>query len=99
MAFHDTRIHRGRAQISPSRNTHWPHEHGIRVPSLSASFYWLAGAIARARQRRKTYRILSALSDRTLDDIGLTRADVGDLAHGSAATAATRLEIAAHRRS
>ena len=80
MAFHDPRIHRRPAQIGFLQNSLWPRPHDLRSASLSAPFHRLAGAIARARQRQKNNRILSALDDRALADIGLTRAEVDGLA-------------------
>lgn len=47
---------------------------------VAASARWLAEAHQRARMARKTYRTLHALSDRQLNDIGLSRDEIGSVA-------------------
>jgi len=59
----------------------------------------LAGRIRRARLERATVRKLSALDDRMLRDIGLTRADVRDVSATLAARDAKRERVRAVARS
>jgi len=50
------------------------------------SFDWLRTpitAIQKRMERRKTIRQLSALSDRDLNDMGITRGDIYSVAHGT----------------
>ena len=63
--------------------------------ALVRSFRWLAEAHHRALLTRKTYRTLHALSDRQLNDIGLSRHEISSVADAVANNPpATRLTIA-----
>lgn len=58
----------------------------------------VAAAVRRAQRRRRTYRELSGLSDRALQDIGLTRHELGHVAMQAAdADPETGLTLAALR--
>lgn len=51
--------------------------HGFAfAPRLTRAIETLAARLAEARERRSTRLALEKLSDRELDDIGLTRGDV-----------------------
>ena len=51
----------------------------LSLAPVSRAFARLSEGWAERAQRRETYRALDRLSDRELDDIGLTRADVDDM--------------------
>lgn len=50
--------------------------------SLRNLFRGAAAKLAAYRQFRQTYEALSVMTDRELDDIGITRADIGRVARG-----------------
>lgn len=52
---------------------------------MPAPFRAALAAFRRYRQGRKTYQILAQMTQRELDDIGLTRGDLKELAWGSPA--------------
>ena len=58
--------------------------------ALAAAFRRVADSIARARRRRRNEAELSALSDRALRDIGLSRADIASVSRLAADDAAFR---------
>ncbi len=53
--------------------------------AVTAPFRGLIEALRRARGERETYRNLSRLSDRQLQDIGISRSEIGDIAQAVAA--------------
>ncbi|MEM0934487.1 MAG: DUF1127 domain-containing protein [Pseudomonadota bacterium] len=61
-------------------------DHSVRAPLASkGSFFANAfAAVQRYRLMRRTYNELSALSNRELDDLGLGRGDLMDVARKSA---------------
>ncbi|MDH3264245.1 MAG: DUF1127 domain-containing protein [Paracoccaceae bacterium] len=57
-------------------------------PALLDLFHGLAGRVREARAKRRAYNItlreLSALSDRDLDDLGISRLNIPEIARESA---------------
>jgi len=52
----------------------------LRLPSFSAFRARVTLAVRRARVAKDTYRDLSRLSDRELEDIGIARSDISGVA-------------------
>ena len=55
--------------------------------AATAPFRGLIKAVRRARRERETYGSLSRLDDRRLQDIGISRSEIGSVAQAVAATA------------
>lgn len=66
------------AFVSQSR----PVADGVFGQAPGFSIFDMFGRIVAWNDRRQTRNVLSALSDRELNDIGLTRADIDDVANG-----------------
>ncbi len=69
--------------------THYTDDRPVHRPSRqgAAIGHWLSRVVAsinQARKRRELIRVLSAMNDRLLADIGITRNQIRDVADGAA---------------